>query len=81
MLERKGKPTTNEDGTSKKVTVKIMVNESAILTQEVDANLESLSATFTNKGWVNIKVLIDGTRYTEDYSGMDLETQTSITID
>ena len=81
LLERKGKPTTNEDGTSKKVTVKIMVNESAILTQEVDANLESLSATFTNKGWVNIKVLIDGTRYTEDYSGMDLETQTSITID
>lgn len=81
LLERKGKPTTNEDGTPKKVTVKIMVNESAILTQEVDAKLESLSATFTNKGWVNIKVLIDGTRYTEDYSGMDLETQTSITID
>lgn len=81
LLERKNKEITNEDGTVKKVTVKIMVNETAVLTQEVDANLESLSAEFTNKGWVDIKVLIDGTRYSEDYLGMDLESQTSITID
>ena len=49
--------------------------------QMVNAKAESLSVEFTNKSWVDIKVLIDGIRYTEDYLGMDLESQTSITID
>jgi len=84
LLERKGKLTSNEDGTDKMVRVDIQVNNQSILPEEqqtVNAKTESLSADFTNKGWVDIKVLIDGTRYTEDWLGIDLESQTSITID
>jgi len=84
LLERKGKLTSNEDGTDKMVRVDIQVNNQSILPEEqqtVNAKTESLSAEFTNKGWVDIKVLIDGTRYTEDWLGIDLESQTSITID
>ena len=84
LLERKGKTTSNEDGTDKMVRVDIQINNKSILPEEqqlVNAKTESLSTEFTNKGWVDIKVLIDGTRYTEDWLGMDLESQTSITID
>ena len=84
LLERKGKPTSNEDGTDKMVRVDIQVNNVSIIPegqQMVNAKTESLSAEFTNKSWVDIKVLIDGTRYTDDWLGMDLESQTSITID
>ena len=84
LLERKGKPTSNEDGTDKMVRVDIQVNNVSIILEEqqmVNAKAESLSVEFTNKSWVDIKVLIDGIRYTEDYLGMDLESQTSITID
>ena len=84
LLERNGKSTSNEDGTDKMVRVDIQVNNESILPeaqQIVNAKTESLSAEFTNKSWVDIKVLIDGTRYTEDWLGMDLEAQTSITID
>jgi len=84
LLERNGKTTSNEDGTDKMVRVDIQVNNQSILPEEqqmVNAKTESLVAEFTNKSWVDIKVLIDGTRYTEDWLGMDLESKTSITID
>ena len=84
LLERNGKSTSNEDGTDKMVRVDIQINNVSILPEEqqiVNAKTESFSAEFTNKGWVDIKVLIDGTRYTDDWLGMDLESQTSITID
>ncbi len=84
LLERNNKPTVNEDGTEKIVRVDIQINNKSILPQEqqnVNAQTESLSAEFTNKGWVDVKVLIDGTRYTEDYLSMDLEYQTEMTID
>ena len=66
------------------VKVDIQVNNVSILPEDqqmINAKTESLSTDFTNKGWVEIKVLIDGTRYTEDWLGMDLEAQTSIVID
>ena len=84
LLERKGKSTSNEDGTDKMVKVDIQINNISILPEDqqmINAKTESLSTEFTNKGWVEIKVLIDGTRYTEDWLGMDLESQTSIVID
>ncbi len=84
LLERNGKTTSNEDGTDKMVRVDIQVNNQSILPEDqqmVNAKTESLVAEFTNKSWVDIKVLIDGTRYTEDWLGMDLESRTSITID
>jgi len=73
LLERKGKATTNEDGTEKMVTVKVLVDGKNVLTQEVVATVSSLEAKFTAKGWIDIDVLIDDVRYTEDYYGEDLE--------
>ena len=84
LLERNGKTTSNEDGTDKMVRVDIQVENVSILSEDqqmVNAKTESFVAEFTNKSWVNIKVLIDGIRYTEEWTGMDLESQTSITID
>ena len=69
-----------EDGTTvKKVKLEIRVNNNTIYSEEVNPSVESISAGFTNKGWVDIKVLIDGIKKAED--GMHLEDQTSITID
>ena len=69
-----------EDGTTvKNVKLEIRVNESSIYSQEVNPLVESISAEFTNKGWVDIKVLINGVKKEE--TGMYLEDQTSITID
>lgn len=69
-----------EDGTTvKKVKLEIRVNDSTIYSEEVNPLVESISAEFTNKGWVDIKVLIDGVKKAED--GMYLEDKTSLTID
>ena len=69
-----------EDGTTvKNVKLEIRVNDSSIYSQDVNPLVESITAEFTNKGWVDIKVLIDGVKKAED--GMYLEDQTSITID
>lgn len=69
-----------EDGTTvKNVKLEIRVNDSSIYSEEVNPQVESISAEFTNKGWVDIKVLIDGIKKAE--TGMYLEDQTSITID
>lgn len=75
-----GKVEYEEDGTTvKNVKLEIRVNDTAIYSEEVNPGVESISAEFTNKGWVDIKVLIDGIKKAED--GMYLEDQTSITID
>ena len=69
-----------EDGTTvKNVKLEIRVNDSSIYSEEVNPLVESISAEFTNKGWVDIKVLIDGIKKAD--TGMHLEDQTSITID
>ena len=69
-----------EDGTTvKNVKLEIRVNDSSVYSEEVNPLVESISAEFTNKGWVDIKVLIDGVKKAEN--GMYLEDQTSITID
>ena len=69
-----------EDGTTvKKVKLEIRVNDASIYSEEVNPLVESISAEFTNKGYVEIKVLIDGIKKGE--TGMYLEEQTSITID
>ena len=71
----------NEIGEAKvkKVKLEIRVNDSTIYSEEVNPQVESITAEFTNKGWVDIKVLIDGIKKSE--TGMYLEDQTSITID
>ena len=75
-----GAVTYEEDGvTPKNVKLEIRVNETSIYSQDVNPLVESISAEFTNKGWVDIKVLIDGVKKEE--TGMYLEEQTSITID
>ena len=85
VLDESGNPVLDENGNPttkvKDVKLEIRVNESTIYSEKVNPQVESISAEFTNKGWVDIKVLIDGVRYSEDYLGMDLESQTSITID
>ena len=63
----------------KKVKLEIRVNDTSVYSEEVNPLVESITAEFTNKGWVDIKVLIDGVKKAED--GMYLEDQTSITID
>ena len=63
----------------KNVKLEIRVNDSSIYSEEVNPLVESITAEFTNKGWVDIKILIDGVKKAED--GMYLEDQTSITID
>ena len=69
-----------EDGvTPKNVKLEIKVNDSSIYSEAVNPLVESISADFTNKGYVEIKVLIDGIKKAE--TGMYLEDQTSITID
>ena len=69
-----------EDGTTvKNVKLEIRVNDSSIYSQDVNPLVESITAEFTNKGWVDIKVLINGVKKAED--GMYLEDRTSITID
>ena len=75
-----GAVTYEEDGTTvKNVKLEIRVNDTSIYSEEVNPLVESITAEFTNKGWVDIKVLIDGVKKAED--GMYLEDQTSITID
>ena len=69
-----------EDGvTPKNVKLEIKVNDSSIYSEEVNPLVESISKEFTGKGYVEIKVLIDGVKKAED--GIYLEDQTSITID
>ena len=65
--------------TPKKVKLEIRVNDSAIYSQEVNPLLESVSAEFTNKGYVGIKVLIDGVKKAD--TGMYLEEETTCVID
>ncbi len=75
-----GKIEYEKDGvTEKKVKLEIRVNDAAIYSEEVNPSIESISKTFTNKGYVQIKVLINGVKKSE--TGMDLESETSITID
>lgn len=75
-----GKVEYEEDGTTpKKVKLEIRVNNTSIYSEQVNPLVESISAEFTNKGWVDVKVLIDGVKKAED--GMYLEDQTSLTID
>ena len=73
----------NENGETvqqpKKVRLEIRVNDNSIYSEEVNPLVDSIGVDFTNKGWVDIKVLIDGVKKAE--TGMDLESQTSITID
>ena len=74
LLDRKGKATVNEDGTPKMVKVEVFVNGKTVLgPEQYDASLTSLEAQFTGKGWVDIEVLIDDVRYTEDGFGKYLE--------
>ena len=80
LLERKGKPTVNEDNTPKIVKVDVVVNGKTIKTQDVDATVTSLEAQFSEKGWIDIAVLIDDVRYTADNYGKDLETEKSSEI-
>ena len=69
-----------EDGTTvKNVKLEIKVNDSSVYSDSVNPLVESISTEFTNKGYVEIKVLIDGIKKAE--TGMYLEEQTSITID
>ena len=83
VLDEGGNPVLDANGEStkkaKNVKLEIRVNETAIYSEEVNPLVESISAEFTNKGWVDIKVLIDGVKKEE--TGMYLEDQTSITID
>ena len=65
--------------TPKKVKLEIRVNDSAIYSQEVNPLLESVSVEFTNKGYVGIKVLIDGVKKAD--TGMYLEEETTCVID
>ena len=84
ILKRNGVATTNEDGTPKTVRVDIQVNNVSIIPeaeQMVNAETETFIGEFTNKGWVSIKVLIDGVRYTDEYLEMNLETETQKYID
>ena len=57
----------------------IYTTETSIYSEEVNPLVESISKEFTGKGYVEIKVLIDGIKKAE--TGMYLEDQTSITID
>ena len=75
VTDEKGEVTKKE----KNVKLEIKVNDSSVYSGEVNPLVESITAEFTNKGWVDIKVLIDGVKKAED--GMYLEDQTSITID
>jgi len=83
VLDESGNPVLDENGEptkkAKNVKLEIRVNETSIYSEEVNPQVESISAEFTNKGWVDIKVLIDGVKKEE--TGMYLEDQTSITID
>jgi len=85
VLDENGDPVLDENGQPKQkeknVRLEVRVNNESVYSQEVSPLVESISAEFTNKGWVEIKILIDGVRYSEDWLGMDLESQTSITID
>ena len=78
----------NEIGEPKVKNVKLEIRvkdsgkyttETSIYSQEVNPLVESISTEFTGKGWVDIKVLIDGVKLKE--TGMYLEDQTAITID
>ena len=82
LLERKGKATINEDGTPKMVKVEVIVAGNSVLTQEnVNANeITSLGVPFKGKGWIDIEVLIDDVRYTEDGYGKYLEDYTGSEI-
>ena len=83
ILDEAGNPVLDENGNPqteiKNVKLEIRVNDSAIYSDEVSPLVESISAEFTNKGWVDIKVLINGIKKAD--TGMYLENQTSITID
>ena len=80
-----GNPILDENGEPQKevknVKLEIRVNDTSVYSEEVNPLAESISVEFTNKGWVDIKVLIDGVRHSEDYLGIDLESKTVITID
>lgn len=75
VLDEEGKPTTKV----KDVKLEIRVNNNTIYSENVSPLVESISADFTNKGWVDIKVLINGIKKADN--GMYLEDQTTMTID
>jgi len=83
ILDESGNPVLDENGEAtqkvKNVKLEIRVNDSSIYSEEVNPEVESISAEFTNKGYVEIKVLIDGVKKAE--SGLYLEEQTSVTLD
>lgn len=75
-------PTTNEavgQQVVKKVKLKITVNDESIFDKEVDPRSESISTEFTNKGYVSIKVLIDGVKKAD--TGINLEDTNICIID
>jgi len=78
VLDENGQPTQKV----KDVELKITVNDSTIYSEKVSPLAESVSPEFTNKGWLEIKVYINGIRQKPDKDiYMDLESQTSIIID
>ena len=83
VLDESGNPVLDENGEPQKqiknVKLEIRINDSAIYSEEVNPQVESITAEFTNKGWVDVKVLINGIKKAE--TGMYLENQTSMTID
>lgn len=69
-----------EDGTTvKNVKLEIKVNDVSIYSEEVSPLVESISAEFTNKGYVGIKVLVDGIKKAD--TGIYLEDETTCVID
>jgi len=84
VLDENGNPVLDENGQPTKkikyVLVRIFVNnKDEIYKEEVDPRLESVKVEFTNKGYVTIKVLVDG--YNLKETGMDLEEETECIID
>ena len=83
VLDENGNPVLDENGNPKTevkdVKLEIRVNDSAIYSESVSPLVESISAEFRNKGWVDIKVLINGIKKAD--TGMYLEDQTTMTID
>lgn len=72
----------NEVGGSqvvKKVKLKITVNDKSVFDKKVDPRSESISTEFTGKGYVSIKVLVDGVKKAD--TGINLEDTNICIID
>ena len=76
VLDENGQPTTKV----KDVKLEIKVNDGSVYSEEVSPLVESITAEFTNKGWVTVKVFINGVKQGDDRY-MDLEVETIMTID